>query len=216
MAYGIFIIGLIMGFILNIIVNIISTNILIDKSKEKRNLLKGLKEGIFLKIRFLNILIIFSTGLLFIISYFRIGFNIMFFKAVVFDCILIIVAFVDLKNNIISNNIVMITLITGALFFFTGDISFISAILGMLVGGGILFLLALIPGALGGGDIKFMFALGTFLGLSRTLKAILSAFVLAAFISILLLLFKIKGRKDHIPFGPFLALGSFIAFHFFI
>ena len=85
----------------------------------------------------------------------------------------------------------------------------------MLLGGGVLLLLALVPGVLGGGDIKMMFVLGTFLGAKGVLYALFLAFVIASIVSILLLLFRIKKRKDYIPFGPFLALGSFIAFHFF-
>ena len=107
---------------------------------------------------------------------------------------------------------VIITLVTGILFLMARDISLTSAVLGMLIGGGLLFLLALIPGAMGGGDIKFMFALGAFLGLNKTLWALLLAFIVAAVISIFLLIFRIKERRDVIPFGPFLALGSLISF----
>jgi leader peptidase (prepilin peptidase)/N-methyltransferase len=71
-----------------------------------------------------------------------------------------------------------------------------------------------VPNALGGGDIKFMFAAGLYLGLYGVLRAIPAAFIAASIAGILLLLFKIKKAKEYIPFGPFLALGSFIAFYF--
>lgn len=194
----IFLIGLTIGFLLNIIINRISFNISASKCTN------------------ISILVVFISGLLFLISYLKFGLNIIFVKSIVLDSILIIVSFVDLKHKIIPNRIVIITLILGVLFSFVGDISFVNALGGMLVGGGILFLLALIPGALGGGDVKFMFALGSFLGLNKTLGAVFFAFIVAAVISLVLLLFRIKGRKDYIPFGPFLAIGSFFSFIFFI
>ena len=98
-------------------------------------------------------------------------------------------------------------------FSFICDISFASSLIGMFVGGGVLFLLAFIPNAMGGGDIKWMLALGSFLGTQKVLIALFLAFIFAAVISILLLIFKIKGRKEFIPFGPFLAIGCFVSFH---
>jgi leader peptidase (prepilin peptidase)/N-methyltransferase len=67
---------------------------------------------------------------------------------------------------------------------------------------------------MGGGDIKLMFALGSFLGYIKTLWALVLAFIFAAVFSIVLLILKIKHRKDYIPFGPFIALGTFISFLF--
>lgn len=144
----------------------------------------------------------------------RFGITVLLLKAIVLDCILIIVSYIDFKYRIIPNKIVLITLILGIIFSFVGEISLTSALIGMILGGGMLFLLALIPNAMGGGDIKFMFAIGLFLGYQKVIWALLIAFISASIISLLLLIFKIKGPKEHIPFGPFLALGAFIAFHF--
>ena len=198
MIFIIFFIGLIIGFMLNRIINEISFSISGHRSTNRN----------------IAILIMFFSAFLFLISYFRFGLNIIFFKAVVLASILSIISFIDLKHGIIPNFMVIITLIIGMLFLLARDISFTSALFGMLLGGGLLFLLAIIPGAMGGGDIKFMFALGAFLGLDKALWSILLAFIIAAIISLFLLLFKLKGRKDVIPFGPFLALGSFISFLF--
>ena len=196
MIFIIILSGLLVGFFLNIFVNQISYSISEDKSTNKNT----------------RILIMFLSVFLFLISYWRFGLKIVFFKAVILISVLIVISFVDLKHKIIPNFMVIITLVTGILFLMARDISLTSAVLGMLIGGGLLFLLALIPGAMGGGDIKFMFALGAFLGLNKTLWALLLAFIVAAVISIFLLIFRIKERRDVIPFGPFLALGSLISF----
>ena len=52
---------------------------------------------------------------------------------------------------------------------------------------------------------------GVFLGLKGTAVALAGAVFLGGVIGGLLILTKIKGRRDHMPFGPFLALGCFIS-----
>jgi leader peptidase (prepilin peptidase)/N-methyltransferase len=111
---------------------------------------------------------------------------------------------------------VAIALIIEIIFSFIVRAQLIDTILGMICSGVILFLLALIPNAMGGGDIKLMFSIGAFLGLNTTLWALLLAFIISSIISIALILLKIKGTKDYIPFGPFLSLGSFISLLIFI
>ena len=128
----------------------------------------------------------------------------------------IIISFIDLRHRIIPDFIVVIALIIGIIFSFIVKASLIDTILGMISGGGILLLLALVPNAMGGGDIKLMFAIGAFLGLNRTLWALLLAFSISSIISIALIVFRKKGTKDYIPFGPFLSLGSFISLLIFI
>ncbi|MDF2614263.1 MAG: putative type leader peptidase [Clostridia bacterium] len=194
MTIFIFFIGLLIGLLLNLAVNRISYDIC--KSK----------------IYSVNLFIIFISGILFLTLFLRFGFGRLFIKGELMTAILIIVSFVDLKHEIIPDKLWILALIGGMLFVFIGDMPLIGSLLGMLTGGILLFLLALLPDALGGGDIKIMFGLGAFLGPYKTLWAIFLAFALSAVVSIFLLVLKIKGRKDHIPFGPFLALGSFISF----
>lgn len=192
----IFSIGIIMGILLNACINKISST---------------LSTGETIKI---NLYVHLITGVVFLVAFLKLQLSILFLKAIVLSTILIVVSFIDLKHRIIPNSIVIVTLLLGIIFLFIGDISLMNSILGMIFGGGLLLLFALIPGAMGGGDIKIMFALGAFLGYRKTLWALILAFVLASIISVMLILFKIKGRRDHIPFGPFLALGTFISFLF--
>jgi len=62
---------------------------------------------------------------------------------------------------------------------------------------------------IGGGDVKFMTVAGLYLGLNGVLPAILYASVLTAITGGVLILSKRIGRKDSLPFAPFLYV-SFI------
>jgi prepilin signal peptidase PulO-like enzyme (type II secretory pathway) len=66
--------------------------------------------------------------------------------------------------------------------------------------------------AMGGGDIKLVFLMGLLLGLKGTMLALLIAFNTGAIFGLLMLALHRKKRRDHIPFGPFLVLGTLVAF----
>lgn len=159
-----------------------------------------------------NLSTVLIYGILFVLLFLKLGWGMLFVKGAVMTFLLGIVSFVDLKHQIIPDKLWIISMISGLVCALFGTQSLMSSLFGMLTGGGLLFILALAPGALGGGDIKLMFGIGAFLGPYKVLWAVFLAFALSAVVIVFLLLFKIKAPKDHIPFGPFLALGSFITF----
>jgi leader peptidase (prepilin peptidase)/N-methyltransferase len=63
---------------------------------------------------------------------------------------------------------------------------------------------------MGGGDIKLIGALGFVLGLKMVFLNIFLSFIIGAIISLMLIALKKKGRKDSIPFGPFICMGFLI------
>lgn len=68
---------------------------------------------------------------------------------------------------------------------------------------------------MGLGDAKLALGLGFMLGLSKLLSATVVAFWSGAIIGIVFVVFgKLRNLKSEIPFGPFLALGAFLAFIF--
>jgi leader peptidase (prepilin peptidase)/N-methyltransferase len=81
------------------------------------------------------------------------------------------------------------------------------AVLGLLVGGGLLLVLALVSGgAFGGGDIKLMAGLGAALGWKTALVVLgLSQLVGAAIVLGMVLAGRAR-RKAHFPIGTILAL----------
>ena len=94
---------------------------------------------------------------------------------------------------------------------YIGQISPLMMLLSGLLGGSIFLLLALTSkGGFGGGDVKFMAVIGVWLGLKYTLLTMLVSIFLGGIGAAFLLFMRIKGRKDYIPFGPYMALATFL------
>ena len=89
-------------------------------------------------------------------------------------------------------------------------------LLGMLAGGGIFLVIALLGGliagkeAMGFGDVKLMGALGLFFGLNSTILISVLAFLLGAIIGIILIIAKKNKANNYIPFGPFIVMATII------
>lgn len=127
--------------------------------------------------------------------------------------ILITVSLVDLHDRIIPNEAVIVGLAAGLLFqLLVPRISWLSALGGGALGFGVLLLLGILyKGGMGMGDVKLAGVFGLYLGLSGTLVALTLSFLVGGVVSLLLLALGKVGRKDHIPFGPFLAIGALVA-----
>ena len=77
----------------------------------------------------------------------------------------------------------------------------------------LLVLNVMYPKGMGMGDVKLAFSLGLFLGWLGWGQVFLGgflAFLLGAVVGVVLIATKIKSRKDVVPFGPFLALGTML------
>ena len=131
----------------------------------------------------------------------------------VFAAFLVAITFIDLDHQIILDGMLALLAVSGlVLQLMTGAVGFWSMWIGALVGGGLLLVLAIISqGGMGGGDVKFAAALGFWLGWPGILLGLFIGFVAGGAISLLLLATGLRGRKDFIPFGPFIALGAWIA-----
>jgi leader peptidase (prepilin peptidase)/N-methyltransferase len=67
---------------------------------------------------------------------------------------------------------------------------------------------------MGGGDIKMMAMVGALMGWKSVLLTTFLGSLSGSLIGIVLILFKGRGRRTKIPFGPFLALGTLITLFF--
>jgi len=94
-------------------------------------------------------------------------------------------------------------------------VGFMNALAGLLLGGGMFYLIALLSrGGMGGGDIKMMAMVGAFMGWKAVLLTTFIGSLSGSLVGVFLMVAKGKGRKSRIPFGPFLALGALATLFF--
>lgn len=132
-----------------------------------------------------------------------------------FISVLIIIAFIDLRHQIIPDELTLSGIIVGlGSSFFLKDLTFLDSLLGILGGGGALFLVSYmyekvrgIEG-MGGGDIKLVSMLGAFLGWKAVILTIFIGSFIGAVIGLVIMLIENKDLKYAVPFGPFLAAGA--------
>lgn len=82
------------------------------------------------------------------------------------------------------------------------------SILGIVVGGGVLWFIAMAShGGMGGGDVKFLAAIGAFLGPGAALLVLFLGALLGSVVGIGLIVSGRLQRRQPMPFGPYLAAG---------
>jgi leader peptidase (prepilin peptidase)/N-methyltransferase len=152
------------------------------------------------------------TGALFAGAVLRFGLTPALAPALILLVALAAITMIDLSWQIIPDSITLPGVVTGiAANVATGRLPVTECVLGIAIGGGIFLVIILVSGGgMGGGDMKLGAMLGAFLGWKITLLSLLVAVVLGGVMAIALLSMGTKGRKDPIPFGPFLAAGGAI------
>jgi leader peptidase (prepilin peptidase)/N-methyltransferase len=172
------------------------------------------------KISLIYPLVEFLNAVLYVFILWRFGFAWHTFLYFIVCSTLVVISFIDLEFQIIPDKITLpgipIGIIIGSFFlpdpFMRYNVLGLKASLqGFVVGGGVYYALALVSrGGMGGGDIKMMAMVGALMGWKAVLLISFIGSFIGSLVGIFLMIFKGKGRKTKIPFGPFLALGSLI------
>jgi leader peptidase (prepilin peptidase)/N-methyltransferase len=127
---------------------------------------------------------------------------------------LVAVVFIDLDHLMILDVVLAPAALIGlAEALVSGRIG--DALLGALAGAaifGLLFLLTRGAG-MGLGDAKLALLIGLFLGLHFTIAAIAFSFIFGSILMVPVLAAGSRGRRDAVPFGPFLVLGALVALY---
>ncbi len=160
-------------------------------------------------------------GLVALGTYLRFGLTIETLIYYVFIAALLVVTFIDLDHRIIPDVITLPGIpICFAASFALPAITYKDALLGILVGGGSLFLVAWVytlltkKEGMGGGDIKLLAMMGAIVGWQGVLFTIFVASLVGTLAGFAVMLQSRKGMKLAVPFGPFLSIGS-ITYIFF-
>lgn len=128
---------------------------------------------------------------------------------------------IDYKKQIIPNRLNLTMFEIGAIITFIYGFSnvaiTIDMLLGMITGVAIFAIIALIGGlfygrdAMGLGDIKFIGALGLYVGFTNIITISMMAFLIGAILGIILIIFKRKKSDEYMSFGPFIVIAAFIS-----
>lgn len=157
------------------------------------------------------------NGGLFVLVFFYFGFSTATPVYWLLGAALVVITFIDLDHQIIPDIISLPGIVVGFLCSFGVPwLPWLDSLLGILAGGGSLFLVAILyefltkKEGMGGGDIKLLAMLGAFMGWQAILPIIFFSSLLGSVVGIPVMLLKKADSKLAIPFGPFLAVGALI------
>lgn len=135
-------------------------------------------------------------------------------------CMLWPIAYIDFKSYRIPNSFIILGLAFRTAIFpfeliFQSELvwwSLLSEIVASLALLLAAFLCSLcMKGSIGFGDMKLFVVMGLLLSLDGIWSAIFLSLIVSFFISVYLLITKKKSRKDAIPFGPAIVIGTFLS-----
>lgn len=162
-------------------------------------------------------------AVLFLLMYYLYGFTYVLPVFCIFAFSMLVITAIDFEFQIIPDEFSLLLVIVGLgtsfLNYTLADTvlqRLLQSFLGFLVGGGSLYIIAVVgkwilkQDAMGGGDIKLMAGVGAFIGWEKVLLAIFIASLIGSIVGITLILFRKIMKKDAIAFGPYLATGSML------
>jgi len=154
---------------------------------------------------------------------------------------LIVITFIDLEHMIIPNAITIPGAIAGLIYnalitdwersrdllgrfsfglenFFgiLNEVPFLDSVFGLVIGGGVLFLIAFLyvlvrkTEGMGMGDVKLLAMIGAFLGWQGVVFVMLASSILGTVTGLSIIFYKKGNLKYALPFGPFLSLAAVI------
>ena len=147
--------------------------------------------------------------------------NLNLIKYVLLTPMLLSTFVIDYKKQIIPNRLNLAMFEIGAIITFIYGFSnvaiTIDMLLGMITGVAIFTIIALIGSlfygkdAMGLGDIKFIGALGLYVGFTNIITISMMAFLIGAVFGVILIIFKRKKSDEYMSFGPFIVIATFIS-----
>ncbi len=173
-----------------------------------------------------------STAILFAYLYWQYGLSITGAVTAFYCCLFIVLMVIDLEHGLILNKVVYpsmavallisvflppskVAQLDGAAALLINtlppqlQLGIVSAAIGGGIGLGLFLLIVLISrGGMGWGDVKMATLIGLVSGFPVVFVALLLAVIGGGLIAGALLIFRIKKRKEAIPFAPFLSLGA--------
>ena len=153
-----------------------------------------------------------ASGLLYVLLWLKFGLSLPLVVYALFSSALLVVALIDLDHKIIPDVITLPGMVLGLVLSPWALIPTpLASFIGLLAGGLFFYIVAVISkGGMGGGDIKLIAMIGAFLGWQGVFFTIFVGALAGSVVGMILMITKKKGRKDKVPFGPFLSFAAIL------
>lgn len=157
------------------------------------------------------------TGIIFLLAYYKFGYNWNLLVYLSFYSMLLITTLIDYDHMIVSDGVLIICSAISLIGIFLSKSPILGHFLGALVGFSIYIVVYLVSMAVykkeafGFGDVLLITAVGLVLGVKNTiLTAFLAFYVALVFIVLLRIVGKKFKAKEEVPFGPYICIAGFI------
>jgi leader peptidase (prepilin peptidase) / N-methyltransferase len=157
------------------------------------------------------------TMVVFLLHYAAFDWSALLAVRLLFACVLIVLFAIDLEHHLLPNVITLPGIVVGLLSSLFVPPGIIDALIGTVVGGGVLWLIGEAyyryagEEGMGGGDVKMLAMVGAFLGWQQVILTLVLSSVAGSVIGLLLIATRRGNLKHELPYGTFLALAALVA-----
>jgi leader peptidase (prepilin peptidase)/N-methyltransferase len=157
------------------------------------------------------------TMALFVVHGLAFGWTPLLIPRLAFACAMVVLFAIDLEHQLLPNVITLPGIVIGLIASTVLPPGLVDALIGVLVGGGVLWLIGeayfRFSGheGMGGGDVKMLAMIGAFLGWKLVLVTLVLSSVAGSIIGLTVIAARRGGMKYALPYGTFLALGALVA-----
>ena len=156
------------------------------------------------------------TPLVFLLQYWQVGWGPLLVVRLVFSSAMVVLFVIDLQHRILPNMITVPGIGVGLVAALVFEPGWQAALLGVLIGGGGLLVIAEVyyrvrhAEGLGMGDVKMLAMIGAFLGWQLMLVTLFLASLLGSVVGIGMIALGLGDSKYALPLGSFLALAAVV------
>jgi leader peptidase (prepilin peptidase)/N-methyltransferase len=157
------------------------------------------------------------TAVIFVAGYLIYGWTPLLAARLLFACAMIVLFVIDLQHQILPNVITVPGIVIGFVLSVVMPPGWLSSLIGIVVGGGVLFAIMEIYArargfeGLGMGDVKMLAMIGAFLGWPLMLLTLVLASFAGSVVGVGMMATRRGGMQTALPFGTFLAVGALVA-----
>ena len=157
------------------------------------------------------------TMAIFLLHYVVFGADIILVPRLLFASALIVLFAIDLEHHLLPNVITLPGILVGLAFSSMLPPGIVDALIGTVVGGGVLWLIGEayyrysgVEG-MGGGDVKMLAMIGAFLGWKLVILTLVLSSFTGALVGVVVIAIRRGGMKYALPYGTFLSLAALVS-----